>query len=152
MRFGRVVIAAVVLTVLHFFYSWLTCGWLFNWVYALEPVNVWIDQSLMTTNFFIWVSLGQLIINFFFVLILAVLYNCIPGKMSACKGATYGFFVWLLGVLPGMFATYMFMTVNDIVVLYWAISGLLWLIVAGIIASLIVCGKGEGSAESCCCR
>ncbi|MFH1874776.1 MAG: hypothetical protein ABH859_06305 [Pseudomonadota bacterium] len=150
MKISKVILASVILTILGAAYAMLTCGWLFNWVYKLEPTCVWVSSEAMKGNFFIWVNLGQLVLYFFFVLILSRFYCCVPGPCSCCKGAVYGFFVWLIGMLPGMFSTYMFMTVNKIVVLYWTVSGLIWLVLAGSIASWI-CFRKEDSNSGCHC-
>ncbi len=148
MRFGRIVIATIVLTILNGLYAWLTCGWLFKWVYSLEPISVWVTEASMTGSFFFCVYLGNLVLLFLFVLIFNVLYGCIPGACRACKGAMYGLLVWLLGGLPGMFMIHMFMTVNKTVVVYWLISGLVWLLISGVIVGMI-CGEKEGTGGCC---
>lgn len=150
MKYGRILLATVVITVLNMLYGWITCGWLFKWVYALPPTDVWVPESAMTGGFFAWMVAGHLVISFFFVLIFARLCRCLPGSNSGLRGATYGLFVWLVGVLPGMFATHMVMTVNTIVVYYWTLSGFVWLIVAGLIAGWI-CGEREEGKGGCCC-
>ena len=151
MRFVRIIVATIVLTILNSLFAGLTCGWLFKWVYALEPTNVWVPESAMTTTFFIWLYAGTFILMFLFVLIFSVLHDSIPGACRACKGAMYGFLVWLLGMLPGMFMTYMFMTVNRTVILYWTVCGLVWLLIAGIVTGLIYCRKC-GAEGGVCCR
>lgn len=150
MKCGRIALATVVITVLHMAFGMLTCGWLFKWVYALEPTNVWVPDSAMSGGFFAWMGLGQLVLTFFFVLVFARLYESMPGCQRGVKGASYGLFVWLIGVLPGMFATYMFMTVNKVVVIYWTLAGFVWLMIAGLIVGWI-CGERSESKSGCCC-
>ena len=151
MNFKRIILTTIIVTVLSALYSMLTCGWLFSWVYMLEPTLVWIPKASMTGNFPLWVNLGNLVLYFFFVLIFTRLYESIPGACSICKGVCFGIFVWLLGILPGMFATHMFMTVNSTVVIYWAISGLIWLLIAGAITGLLSGFKKDPEAKCCCC-
>lgn len=148
MKIGRIIIAAVVITVLSALYNGLTCGWLFKWVYALEPASVWMPENLMNTAYFAWVYLGFFILYFFFVLVYARIGSCLPGTCSISKGALWGFIVWLVGMLPGMFTLYMFTIINGTVILYWTLSGLVWIVIAGIVAGLVYGGK-EGV---CCCR
>ncbi|MFH1653085.1 MAG: hypothetical protein ABIE74_03420 [Pseudomonadota bacterium] len=149
MNFKRILIATVVVTIVNALFGWLTCGWLFNWVYQLEPVNVWIAEAEMTPTFMLWANLGSLVIAFLFVLIFARLQDCLPGKCRCCRGISYGVIVWLLGVLPGMFSIYMFMNINKTVPIYLALSGLVRMLILGGITGLIVNKKVEG--ESCCC-
>jgi hypothetical protein len=151
MKYGRIVLATVVITVLNFLYGWLTCGWLFKWVYALAPTNVWVPESAMTGSFFVWMFLGHLVLSFFFVLVFARLYGCMPGADRGLKGVVYGLFVWLVGVLPGMFATSLFMTVNKVVIVYWTLSGFIWLMIAGLVSGWIVGERGESKRGCCCC-
>lgn len=143
--------AAVVLTILSFFYAWLTCGWLFNWVYSLEPVNVWVGEAAMTTKFFIIVNAGNLILYFIFALIFMRLQDCIPGNCRMCKGAVYGIIVWVLGVLPGMFSMYMFMTINKTVPIYWTLNGLVSLLIFGAVTGFICGNKVKGEKPCCFC-
>ena len=41
MKFGRILIAGVVVSIFNAVVSAVTCGGIFNWVYHLEPTNVW---------------------------------------------------------------------------------------------------------------
>ena len=151
MRFSRIILATVILTILHFLYAWLTCGWLFSELYQLAPTYVWVPESLMQGTFFLWVSLGNLVLIFFFVLILAKILCCLPGDCPWGRGAVFGVFVWLLGVLPGMFSMHMFMTVNKLVLIYWIVSGLVWLVFSGAVAGWLI-DRGEASTDKeCCC-
>jgi len=38
MKIGKALIAAAVVSVFGTIFAGLTCGWLFNWVYKLEPI------------------------------------------------------------------------------------------------------------------
>jgi hypothetical protein len=112
----------------------LTCGWLFKWVYDLEPTNVWkAMEGAPGVTFYI----GALVLNILFVLVYALLAKGIPGKNKLLKGLLYGLCVWVVGVLPGMFATYMFMTVATTVVIYLTISALVFTPLKGLITVAI---------------
>jgi len=41
MKYGKIVIAGIAVTVLHAIIGMACCGGVFNWVYKLEPTNVW---------------------------------------------------------------------------------------------------------------
>lgn len=133
MKIGRLVIAGVVVGVLQGVWGFLTCGWLFNWVYKLEPTNIWKSVEQMP---FMLMNIANIIFAFLLALVYAVIYQGLPGKGLA-KGLWFGFFVWLVGGLPGTIALGMVTTMATGVVIYWIISFLaisLWqgLIIAAI--------------------
>ncbi|MHC4260408.1 MAG: hypothetical protein ACYSTF_08390 [Planctomycetota bacterium] len=134
MKKWRVLIAAVVVTIFDTVVGGVTCGWLFKWVYELEPTNVWKSMGdAPSVTFYI----GALVLNILFVLVYAMLAKGIPGKNRLLKGLLYGLCVWVVGILPGMFATYSFMTVATMVVIYWAISALIFTPLKGLIIAVI---------------
>ncbi|MBN2191055.1 MAG: hypothetical protein JW728_07600 [Candidatus Aureabacteria bacterium] len=133
MKIGRILIATLAITVFEAVVGAVTCGGVFNWVYQLEPVNVWKPMEAPGVTYYI----GAIILNFIFVLIYAALRKGIPGKNKLIKGLVFGLCVWAVGMLPGMFATYMFMTVAPTVIIYWTIMGLIQSPLHGLIASSI---------------
>ena len=115
------IIATVAVTIFDAVVGAITCGGIFNWVYKLEPINVWKPMEAPGITYYI----GAILLNFIFVLVFAVFRKGIPGKNRLIKGLIFGLCVWAIGVLPGMFATYMFMTVAPIVIFYWTMMALL---------------------------
>lgn len=134
MNFKRLILAAIVVTLFNFIVGGLTCGCAFSWVYKLEPVNVWKPME----NFpFIMVLASTFFIDLLFVLVYAIINKGVPGKNRYVKGLLYGLFVWMVGVVPGMISTYIFMTVSTTVVIYWTILGLIEIPLKGLIAAAI---------------
>ena len=137
MKYLKILITAVVVTVFDAVVGGLTCGWLFRWVYEIEPTNVWKPmEEPPGVTFYI----GALVLNIVFVFFYALLNKGIPGKNKLLKGLLYGLFAWAIGMLPGMFATYMFMTVAGTVVIYWTVSGLVLTPLKGLIVAAIYGG------------
>jgi len=134
MKLGRIVIAGVVLTVFDAVIGGIACGGLFNWVYKLEPTNVW---KPMDGPPGMMVFVGFLILNLIFTFIYSLLFKGIPGKNRLIKGVVFGLCVWAIGMLPGMFATYTFMTVATTVVIYWTVLGLIQTPLKGLIVAAI---------------
>ena len=130
MKTGKIIIPAVTITILDTIVGAVTCGGVFNWVYRLEPTNVWkaMDGPPGLTYY-----VGALILNVILVMIYAALKNGLPGTNKIARGLVFGFFVWTLGTLPGMFATYMFMNVATTVVIYWTISALILTPIKGLV-------------------
>ena len=141
MRYGRIILAALVATLIEAIYSWATCGNLFKWVYRLEPTQVWRSMENATWAFWLEVNLGNFVFSLIFVFLFALLFSSIPGRYIL-KGIMWGFFVWLLGTVPGMFATGMFMNISQTVVIYWTIIGLVKYLLVGTSTAIVYGKKG----------
>lgn len=81
--------------------------------------------------------LGSLLLNTILSFVYALINKGVPGKNKLVKGAVFGLCVWAAGMLPGMFATYAFMTVATTVVVYWTALGLIKTPLEGIIIAAI---------------
>jgi hypothetical protein len=103
-------------------------------VYKLEPTNVWKPMDGPPGTMFF---AGSLVLNIILTIVYALINKGIPGKNKLSKGLVFGSCVWAVGMLPGMFATYAFMTVATTVVVYWAITGLVKTPIEGMIIALI---------------
>jgi hypothetical protein len=131
---GKILLAALAISLFGAIMGGLTCGWLFNWVYKLEPTNVWKPMEGVPGVLFHVIGF---LLNTVFVIVYTLLRNGIPGKNKIAKGIIYGLCVWAVGMLPGMFTTYYFMTVATGVVVYWTIIGLVELPIKGTIIAAI---------------
>lgn len=134
MKIGRILIAGVVVTVFNAIFGGITCGALFNWVYELEPTNIWKPMEGPPGAMF---YIGSFILHIVLVFVYALVNKGIPGRNKLYKGFVFGLCVWAVGILPGMFSTYSFMTVATTVVIYWAISGLIQMPLQGVIIAAI---------------
>ncbi|MFH1838336.1 MAG: DUF1761 domain-containing protein [Candidatus Kuenenbacteria bacterium] len=132
----KVLLAGLVIAVVSSIWGMLTCGWLFNWVYFLEPTEIWKDINFQDSTFNVIFYGGALILNFLFAWVFALIYHGIPGEKVG-KGIWYGFLVWLIGILPGMFSIYLWMNIAEVVVIYWLANLLIERIIAGIIVASI---------------
>ncbi len=135
---GKLVTAAIVITIVGMVIGFLACGWLFNWIYGIEPTNVWkYGPNQAPSGKDITISfIGELILSLILVFVYAVLYKGISYE-GWKKGVKFGFLVWLVSILPGMFATYMWMNVAMAYVVYMTIMGLIVLLVKGAIIGAI---------------
>lgn len=134
MKAGRIVIAGVAVAIFNMVVGAVTCGGIFNWVYKLEPTNVWRPMEGGPGAIFM---IGSLILSTVLSFIYAMINKGIPGGNKIVKGIIYGLCIWAVGTLPGMFATYTFMTVATAVVIYWTIMGLVKAPLEGIIIAVI---------------
>ncbi len=134
MKTGRILIAAAAVTIFNTIVNMITCGGMFRWVYSIEPTNVWKPTEGAPGLLF---YAGDFILSMIIVFVYAVINKGIPGNNRYIKGLAYGLGVWAVGTLPGMFATYLFMTVATTVVAYWTVMGLLQTPLNGLIIATI---------------
>lgn len=134
MKISRIIIATIVVSVFNLIVGMLTCGSLFSWVYKLEPTNVW--KPMEGFSFPIMI-ITTLFINLIFVFIYALINKGIPAQNKYFKGLIYGLIVWSVGLVPGMIATYLYMTVSQVVIIYWTIWGLIVSPLKGLITASI---------------
>lgn len=132
----QMLLAAVLIWIVGTIFSWLTCGWLFNWIYTIEPIIWQPVEVIMSTGSFVGSSLLGLLTSILFVLVYAVFYKGIPGK-GVKKGMAFGFFIWLVSGLSGMITMPFYMTIATTVVAYWIISALVMSLIKGAIVGAI---------------
>ncbi len=134
MNVKKLIAAGFAATIFNIVFAALTCGWLFSWVYTLEPTNVWKPMEGSP-------GAGFLVASFLLTVVLAYVYALInkgiPGKNKYAKGLVFGLCVWAVGMLPGMLATYTFMTVAPTVVVYWTIAALIEAPLKGLIIAAV---------------
>lgn len=121
MKIRKIFIAGVAVTIFNVIVGMATCGGVFNWVYKLEPVNVW--KPMGDSGPGIIFMAGSLLLSIVLSFVYALINKGIPGNNKFVKGLVFGVCVWAVGMLPGMFATYTFMNVATTVVIYWTVLG-----------------------------
>ena len=134
MKMGKVLIAGVAVTIFNTVVAMVTCGSMFNWVYQIDPTYVWkpMEGGGPAPLFYV----GSLVMGIIFAAVYDLLHKGIPASNKLVRGLAYGLCVWAVGMLPGMLATYAFMTVAPIVVIYWTLLGLVQTPLAGLVVSL----------------
>ena len=86
MDIKRILISGVVIWLVGTVFGFLTCGWLFNWVYTLPP-NIWKDPAvMMSAGNLIGANLTGLVCAIIFTSVYALLYKGIPGEGAKKRG------------------------------------------------------------------
>ncbi len=134
MKIVKILIAGVAVTIFDVIIGMVTCGGVFSWVYKLEPISVWKPMNGGPGAMFM---IGSLILSIILSFVYALINKGIPGGNKLTKGIVFGLCVWAVGMLPGMFTTYAFMTVATTVVIYWTILGLIKTPLEGMIIAAI---------------
>ena len=136
MNIKRILISGLIIWIVDSIFGWLTCGWLFNWVYQLPP-NIWKDPAvIMSACNFIGANLIGILRALIFASVYAILYKGIPGS-GIKKGMIFGLIVWLVGALSGISSMPFYMTIAVTVVVYWVIQALIMNLIDGIIVGII---------------
>jgi uncharacterized membrane protein YagU involved in acid resistance len=134
MKWKNILLATVVIAVVHNALSWLTCGWLFNWMYTdVDPVYVWkAPEEMGVLGFFI----AGFLFSFIFAWVYAFINKGIPGK-GVMKGITYGTLIWLTGCFAVMVSLGLSTVIAPQVLIYWGIGGLVYKMIGGGILAYI---------------
>ena len=134
MRHGKIFLGGIVVAILQSIWGMLTCGWIFNWVYTLEPTSVWRPMEEFPV-------LWCIILTFIFSIILAYVFFIIveglPGRDSA-RGLWFGLFVWLVGALPCFSSLFLGTIISHVVLIYWLASALIVSLWSGVVLSKII--------------
>lgn len=136
MNMKKTISAGIVVWIVSAMFGWLTCAWLFNWVYKLPP-NIWrTAEEMASGSSLLWTNLIGLVVALIFVGVYANLHKALSGE-GAKKGMKYGFAVWLVGAVSGLAALPFYMTVATTVVVYWIISSLVINLINGAIVGVM---------------
>lgn len=134
MKWSKIVLAGIVVGILKGAWGWLTCGWLFSWVYKLEPVSVWKLPEEMQLGM---MNLVTIIAAMLFAFVYGVVNKGLPGKSLAVKGLMLGLLIWLASTLPGIFSMKLYMVVAPTVIYYWIIMDFIVSLWAGALTAVI---------------
>ncbi len=108
-------------------------GWLSGGLYLASDPGLWKE---MTGNWWLSSLIADLVIGLIFTLVYGIFYSSIPDK-GVGKGIQYGFWIWLVGTVPGLIMTFLTMAVPGELVVTWLITGLLNFLVMGILLGLM---------------
>ena len=132
MNWGKAIGAGVVAGIVSVVFTMLTCGWLFNWVYKIEPTALW---KMPGMDLLIYGNLLAILVGIILSIVFALLFRAIPGKKLQ-KGLMFGFLVWILAV-PGISVQYFFMNIAGAVILYWLVNILIANLLMGLVIAAI---------------
>ncbi len=132
MNTKRILICSGLIWFIGTVFMWLTCGWLFRWVYEIPPIIWKTSAEMMNVPSMVGANILGILTSLIFVLGYAFLFKGIPGK-GIKKGISYGIIVWLLASVSGLASMPFFMTIAPAVVIYWIIQALVMKLISGLI-------------------
>lgn len=118
------ILVGIVLFILSSIESSLSKG-----LYIASNPALW---NQMTGNWWVYMLIYNLIVGLLLVLVYGIFYTAIPDK-GASRGLQFGFWIWLVGLVPGLLITWIMMAVPAELIVVWLISGLLNYAVVGLI-------------------
>ncbi len=146
MQYGRLFLSALVVALFSFFFGWLTCGWLFTWVYSFPPAGIIRDMANASSAFWVVLNLGNFVTGIIYTFIYSKIGYVIGGG-ALRKGLMYGVLIWFVSLIPGMFYMYMTTNIGWQLSVYWLVRGMVELLVIGCLIAWIY------PLEECeCCK
>lgn len=108
-------------------------GWMSSGLYVASDPALW---KSMDGNWWLYNLVFNLIVGLLLALVYAIFYQGLPDK-GAGRGLQFGFWVWLIGVVPGLLMTLLAMAVPEELVVVWLVTGLLNYLAVGLIIGLM---------------
>ncbi|MBN2479629.1 MAG: hypothetical protein JXA94_05325 [Parachlamydiales bacterium] len=137
MNYLRVIISGIVIWLVNMILIFLTCGWLFKWVYMLPPNLFKAPEEMMIVSNIVGSNLIGLIKGLLFAYVFAVIYKGVPGTRGVHKGIVYGILIWLVSALPSLAGMPFFMVISNGIIIYWIVQALVFMIISGAILGAI---------------
>ena len=136
MNVKKILLSGGIIWIVGIISTFLTCGWLFNWVYFIEPI-IWQPAEVImsagnTVGSFALGLMGAII----FALVYAFVHKGLPYK-GVKRGLVYGLIIWSVGALSGMITMPFFMTISWVVIIYWIVQALIMSLINGAIVGKV---------------
>jgi len=104
--------------------------WLSSSLYTLADPAVW--NTVMIHNWWIYSFFYHIMVGLILVLAFSLFYNGLSG-VGAAKGLQFGFWIWVVGTVPGLLMTLMTLAVPESLVIVWLVAGLFNYLLAGLL-------------------
>lgn len=125
---GKIFQIGILVGVILFVFNSLE-GWLSGGLYIASDPNLWKDMS---GNWWVYNLVFNLIVGLLLALVYGIFCASLPEK-GALRGLQYGFWIWLIGVVPGLLLTLLTLAVPEELVVIWLISGLFNYLIVGLL-------------------
>ena len=119
------ILAGIVLFVLSAVENWLSGG-----LYVSAAPAIW--KNIMASNWWVYSVFYHVIVGLLLTLVYSVFYRSLPDQ-GAWRGLQFGFWIWLVGTVPGLLMTLMSLAVPEELVIVWLVAGLFNYLLAGLL-------------------
>ncbi len=104
-------------------------GWLGSGLYAASEPLLWKDMS---GNWWLYNLVFNIIVGLLLTLVYGIFYNSLPDQ-GTVRGLQYGFWIWLVGTVPGLLMTLLSMAAPEELVVSWLVGGLFNYLLVGMV-------------------
>jgi hypothetical protein len=117
--------------------------------FIVNPLIPTIQQEYQNPNIFRPWSDPLMLLYFLHPFVLGIMLalvwdkvnKIVEGRTLLAKGIRFGFYVWLVSTIPGMLISYSSFQLSFMMIASWSISGLLQVVIAGIVLAVLNKGK-----------
>lgn len=104
--------------------------WLAGSLYTMADPAIW--NNVMAHNWWVYSFFYHIMVGLILVLAFSLFYNSLPDSGSV-KGLQFGFWIWVVGTVPGLLMTLMTLAVPEELVIVWLVTGLFNYLLAGLL-------------------
>ncbi|MCX6785475.1 MAG: hypothetical protein NTZ18_01320 [Candidatus Komeilibacteria bacterium] len=122
------ILSGIILFILNSLEGWLSSG-----LYAASDPALW---KTMAGNWWVYNLVFNLIVGLLLALVFAIFYRGLPDQ-GVGRGLQFGFWIWLVGMVPGLLMTILTMAVPEELVVLWLVTGLFNYLAVGIMIGLM---------------
>ena len=119
------ILSGIMLFVLVAIEDWLASG-----LYTMADPAIW--NALMYHNWWVYSFCYHIIVGLILALVYSVFYNSLPDSGSI-RGLQFGFWIWIVGTVPGLLMTLMYLAVPEELAIVWLVAGLFNYLLAGLL-------------------
>jgi len=119
------VLSGIMLFVLAAIEDWLSSG-----LYTIADPAIW--SAIMYQNWWIYSFCYHVVVGLILVLVYSIFYNSLP-DVGAVRGLQFGFWIWVVGTVPGLLMTLMSLAIPEELVIVWLVTGLFNYLLAGLL-------------------
>lgn len=104
--------------------------WLASSLYTMADPAIW--NNSMAHNWWVYSFFYHIIVGLILVLAFSLFYKSLP-DVGAVRGLQFGFWIWVVGTVPGLLMTFMSLAVPEALVVVWLVAGLFNYLLAGLL-------------------
>jgi hypothetical protein len=138
----KIIVAGIVFAIISFLVNNIVAMATMNYYMMPELFQVWSKVMMPIAGpppaSFMYLSFAlSAIIGMLFAAVYMTIRSVFEGEPTLKKGYTFGFLAFLIGTLPGTFSMYLMINLPVGLLAWWALSGLIVNVVAGIAVAAV---------------
>ncbi len=132
------IVFAIIAQIIHYVEAYTTMDFYMDETYF----TVWSKIMMPTagpppTEFYYYSIVFGIITGIIYAVVYVMIKKSVPGKTIVKQGLYFGFFLFLLGI-PHFLSMYLLINLPTMLLVYWAITGLVVNLIGGVVIAGIV--------------